>query len=118
MENQELDDLIESIGRWILADEENPAVLNAVRFQQMKFANSVLERLVQGTNIKISTSLHEPFKSMGCIYLEGNSLEFADCKWLGRAIEFASNFDVFPSQNGKVKLVLTFHGLTAPIKTK
>ena len=118
MENQERDELIESIGCWILAGEENPAVLDPLRFQQMKFTNSVLERLARGTNIQISAALHEPFKSMGCIYLEGDSMEFADCKWLGRAIEFASNLDVFPTQEGKVKLVLTFHGLTAPIKAK
>ena len=118
MENQDLDELIKSIGRWILADEERPAIMNPLRLQQMKFTNSILERRVEGTNIKITASLHEPFKSMGCIYLEGDSIEFSDCKWLGRAIEFASNLDVFPTQDGKVKLVLTFHGLTTPIKTK
>jgi hypothetical protein len=50
--------------------------------------------------------------------MEGDALEFSDCKRLGRAIEFADNVEIFPLIDGKVKMALTFHGLTAPIKTK
>lgn len=46
---------------------------------------------------------------MGSICVEENDLEFGDCKWLGRTIEFASNVGIFLTNDGKVRLVLAFH---------
>lgn len=44
MENRELDELIESIGRWIIEDEKKPGVLNPVRIQQIAFSNGLLKK--------------------------------------------------------------------------
>lgn len=113
-ENRELNELIESIGLWIIEGETRPSILNPLRMEQFFFANTVLEKMMQDTDMKFSVTMHEPFNSMGSIY----TLEFSDCKRLGRAIEFADNVEISPLIDGKVKMVLTFHGLTAPIKTK
>ena len=59
--------------------------------------------------------LHKPFQSMGSICLEGEDLVFLQCKQLSRAISFADNVDVFPLTNGKIRFVLTFHGLTKKV---
>ena len=117
-ENKELDELLDSIGRWIIEDETRPSILNPLRMEQLCFSKAVLQNMVDGSNMKISAVIHEPFNSMGSICVEGENLEFGDCKWLGRVIELASNVEIFPLIEGKVKMVLTFHGLTAPIKTK
>lgn len=110
-EANDLDELIDSIGKWILEDESKPGVLNPIRLQQMRFAYAVLKRAMESNGATIKYSIHEPFKSMGSITVEGSQLEFTDCKWLGRAMEFASNVEVYPLSSGGVCLVLTFHGL-------
>ena len=117
-ESRELDEMIETIGQWIIQDEARPSILNPIRMEQFHFANTILERKTKGTDMKVSTTLHEPFNSMGSICVEGDFLEFGDCKWLGRVIEFASDVEIFPSKDGKIRLVLTFHGLTTPIEKK
>ena len=117
-ENRELNELIDSIGRWIIEDETRPSILNPLRMEQFLFANTVLEKMIQATDMKCSFTMHEPFNSMGSICMEGDTLEFSDCKRLGRAIEFSNNVEIFPTNDGKVRLVLTFHGLTTPIEKK
>ena len=118
MNNRELDELIDTIGQWIMEDEDRPKILNPFRLAQIRFTHTVLEKMAKGTDMKVSTTLHEPFNSMGSICIEGDFLDFGDCKWLGRAIELASNVEIFPIRDGKIRLVLTFHGLTKPLKTK
>lgn len=110
-EARELDELIDSIGEWILEDEMKPGVLNPLRVQQMRFSHSVMEKLARGSGMRVTYTMHEPFTSMGSITVEGDHLEFSDCKWLGRAMEFASNVEVYPLAEGGVRLVLTFHRL-------
>lgn len=116
--NHEMDELLENIGQWIGRDEARPCILNPVRMQQIHFADTILHRLANGTGIKNTTSLHDPFNSMGCIIAERETLGFADCKWLGRAIEFANNIEIYLTQTGKIRITLTFHGLTMPIEEK
>jgi len=110
-ETHELDTLIDSIGEWILEDEKKPGILNPLRVQQMSFSHAVLEKQVQGSGMRVTYTMHEPFTSMGSITVEGDHLEFANCKWLGRAIVFASNMEVYSLAEGGVRLVLTFHHL-------
>ena len=110
-ELSELDELIDSIGKWILEDEGKPGILNPVRLQQMRFAHAVLKRVIENNGATIKYSIHEPFRSMGSITVEGSQLEFTDCKWLGRAMEFASNVEIYPLSSEGVRLVLTFHDL-------
>lgn len=76
--NHEMDELIENIGRWISRDEARPSILNPVRVQQIRLTDTILHRLTNGTDIQISTSLHDPFNSMGYIIVEGETLEFSD----------------------------------------
>ena len=116
--NKEMDKLIENLGQWVVQDLGKPSVLNPKRLQQLLFANSTLERVTKGSDTKITTKLHEPLQSMGSICLEGDSLEFGDCLWLGRVIQVASNVEIYPLLEEKVRLVLTFHNLTTIMRTK
>lgn len=115
-ENQnELDELIECIGQWILEDEQQPSTLQPIRLQMMNFSYSILKHIAEENGMTVSYELHKPFQSMGCICLEGEDLVFLQCKQLSRAISFANNVDAFPLTNGKIRLVLTFHGLTKKV---
>ena len=115
-ENQnELDELIDYIGQWILEDEQHPSTLQPIRLQMMNFSYRVLKHIAKENGMTVSYELHKPFQSMGSICLESEDLVFLQCKQLARAISFADNVDVFPLTNGRIRFVLTFHGLTKKI---
>lgn len=115
-ENQnELDELIDCIGQWILEDEQQPRTLQPIRLQMMIFSYRILKRIAEENGMTVSYELHKPFQSMGSICLEGEDLVFLQCKQLSRAISFADNVDVFPLTNGRIRFVLTFHGLTKKV---
>ena len=111
-----LDNVVVTVGEAIAVDESKPAVLNPIKIQQMQFSYGVIKYLTQNTDAKMSYALNEPFKSMGSISVEGKNLAFTNSDWFARACEFASNTEVYPLTNGKVRLTLTFHGLVRPVE--
>lgn len=111
-----LDNVVVTVGEAIAVDESKPAVLNPIKIQQMQFSYGVIKYLTQNTDAKMSYALNEPFKSMGSISVEGKSLAFTNSEWFARACEFASNTEVYPLTNGKVRMTLTFHGLVRPVE--
>lgn len=110
-----LDNVVVTVGESIVADESKPAIIDPIKVQQMQFAYGVLKYLTKNTDAKLSYALHEPFKSMGSISVEGKNLAFTNAEWFSRAAEFASNTEVYPLTNGKVRMTLTFHGLVRPV---
>lgn len=113
--NSEMDALLDCLGQWILEDEQQPHIVNPARYQQFQLAHNVLQKLTADTGMKVSYEIHEPFSSMGSISIEGEQLEFYNCRWLAKAIGFASNLEVYPLTSGKIRLVLTFHGLAKKV---
>lgn len=111
-----LDNVVVTVGEAIAVDENKPAVLNPIKIQQMQFSYGVIKYLTQNTDTKLSYSLNEPFKSMGSITVEGKCLTFTNSEWFARAAEFASNTEIYPLTNGKVRLTLTFHGLVRHVE--
>lgn len=115
--SSEMEALLDCIGEWILEDEQQPGLLNPVRYQQLQFTYHVMHELADGTDMKVAYEIHEPFNSMGSVSLEGEPLEFADCRWLARAISLADNLEVYPLTTGKLRMVLTFHGLVKKLNS-
>ena len=111
-----LDSVVVAVGEAVAADESKAAILNPMKIQQMQFSYGVIKYLTKNTNTKLSYALNEPFKSMGSISVEGKCLAFTNSEWFARAAEFASNTEIYPLTNGKVRLTLTFHGLVNPVK--
>lgn len=105
------DALIECIGRRIAQNEVNPGILNLLQLKKMQFSHAAIKHLTGDRDVNIICKVHQPFKGTGSICIEGERLEFRDCKWFSRAIEFANNVEAYPLTNGKVRFVLTFHGL-------
>ena len=110
-----LDGIVAAIGGQVLEDESKRAIINPIKIKQMQFAYGVMQYLTKGTNARVSYSMHEPFKSMGSVSIEAKVISFANAEWFARAAEFASNTEVYPLANGKVRMTLTFHGLVRPI---
>lgn len=115
---KEFDAILNAVQDEIEADERNVTILNALRMKQFQFAYACLRYITQeDETISVTYKLCEPFKTMGSVTVEGEeSLEFYNSKYLARAIEFASNVEVYPLANGCVRMTLTFHGLTKPIE--
>lgn len=111
-----LDGIVFTVGEAVLEDDNKTAILSENKYKQMQFTYAVLKYLTKGSGASLSYKLHQPFKSMGSITIEGNELTFGNAEWFSRAAEFASNVDIYPLTNGKVRMTFTFHGLTTPIE--
>lgn len=113
----ELERFLDALSALILADERRTSVLNIARFQEMQAAWEILRALARDMEgVKLTCAAHEPFKSMGYISLEGESLEIPDPVPFARAAALADNLEVYPLASGRVRLTLTFLGLTTPIE--
>ena len=112
---QSMDDFIEVISQELEAEEWHTTMLDFQKSKQIQFAYSVLKYLTRGSDAVVSYKLHEPFKTMGSVSVEGKSIEFYQPEWFARVAEFASNTEVYPLAKNRVRLTFTFHGLTKSI---
>ena len=110
-----LDNLVTAIGDEAAADDSHTAIINPHRIQQVLYTYKVLKYLTKGTKAKVSYELHAPYKSMGSVSIVGSDLLFRNTKWFMKAVELASNFEVYPKTDGTVQMDFTFHGLTIAI---
>lgn len=113
---QTFDELIDGLRADIENDDSKVTMLDAMRLKQIQFAYAALQYITRGTDTVVSYKLNEPFKTMGSISVEGQSLEFDKPEWFARVAEFASNTEVYPLTKNRVRLTFTFHGLTKPIE--
>ena len=69
-----------------------------------------------GSKAKVSYTLHKPYKSVGYITIEGKKIDIKNPASFIAIVRAASNFEVFPTLNGKIVMNLTYHGLTQSIE--
>ena len=111
-----MDEFIDSVKDDVAADEEKTTVLNPMKLQQMQFAHAALKYITRDSDVEVSYKLNTPFKTMGSISVEGETLAFDKPEWFARVAEFANNMEVYPLVKNRVRLTFTFHGLTKPIE--
>lgn len=75
-----------------------------------------LLRYMFGSKAKVSYTLHKPYKSVGYIPIEGKKINVKNPASFMAIVRAASNFEVFPTLNGKIVMNLTYHGLTQSIE--
>lgn len=114
-EFKDFDKLVKKFSELYEAQKDKPSVVNQLRLRQMEFVYSVLKKISKGKNARISYKLYEPFESMGSITIEGESIEICNPEWFARAVEFASNIEVYPLEKKAVRMTFTFHGLSKHI---
>lgn len=112
-----VEQLMKVLRAQIFQNEQRITILNPIRLQQIQTASEILNELVQESQSKIRVKLHEPFESMGIIYMECHSNEFYNGKQLGAAIKLADTVELYPTTDDNTRLVLAFHGLTKQIDT-
>lgn len=111
-----LDELIDGLRPDIDDEDSKVTVLNTFRLRQIQFAYAALKYITRDMDVAVSYKLNEPYKTMGSISVEGESLEFDKPEWFARVAEFASNTEVYPLTKNRVRLTFTFHGLTKPVE--
>jgi hypothetical protein len=111
---EEIDALIEFINTF---PRPTVSVLNKVRVQQMRFTAAMIKRLLRetGSEASIDCRQHEHNPNVGVVRVEGIDLALTDMEGYARAAEFASNTEIYPLKNDKVRMTFTFHGLVIPL---
>ena len=110
-----MDCLVAGLTKCMQTDDSQTAIINPYRIQQVLYTYKVLKYLTKGTKAKVSYELHTPYKSMGSVSVVGSDLLFRNTEWFMKAVELASNFEVYPKTDGTVQMDFTFHGLTRAI---
>lgn len=110
-----LDGLVTTIDDVVTADDGEVSIINPYRIQQMQYTYKMLKYLTKGTKSKVTYTLHKPYKSMGFVSVTGKNLMFRNMDWFSKAVELASNFEVYPKTDGTVQMNFTFHGITKAI---
>lgn len=111
-----LDELMKLCSKSLEKDDSRLAIINPVKLQQIQFAYAVLKYITEGKDVQVSYKLHEPFKTMGSVTVEGKILAFDTPEWFSRIAEFASSTEVYPLAKNKVRMTFTFHGLTTLVE--
>ncbi len=65
-----MESLLDRVGQKILENEQQPGIIDPVRYQQLQLSYNVLEELTADTDMQISYEIHEPFNSVGSITLK------------------------------------------------
>lgn len=115
-EDQRADEAVLALGEMLAAYDARPAVLNLRRFQEMKQCYAFIQKQLLTPGTDISYRLHEPLKSMGSISLEADNFIFKEPEFLKLASLMASNLEVYPLVNGKLRMTFGFSELTTPIE--
>lgn len=111
-QNSDLDGFIEELGKMIAEEEASPSVLSVAKYKQVEFVYECMKYLMRGADANVYYSLFEPVKTMASVSVESESIEISDPLWFSRAVSFASNVEVYPLTNGKLRMTFTFHDIT------
>lgn len=113
---QALDSFVALVGEAAEIDDSRTSIVNPYKMQQISYTYKVLKYLSKDMKgVKVSYDLYEPYKSMGSVSVTGKDLIFKNPEWFMKAVEFASNLEIYPKTDGTVQMNFTFHGLTTPI---
>lgn len=111
-----LDGVVLALGEQVKVEEMRTAVINPYKMQAVAYTYKLMRYLTKGTKAKVKYELHKPYTSMGVVTVVGSPITITNSKWFVKAVEFASNFEVYPKTDGTVQMNFTFHGLTKPIE--
>lgn len=112
MDSDEIEETIRELAMMLEEQELEPQVLNVPRMRQMVQAYKQLKSIADD-DWKVTSVVHKPHTSMGVICVEAEDLVFDQPAALSKVFAHASNVDIFPLVSGKLRMCITFHGITA-----
>lgn len=114
-DSDEIEETIRELARLLEEQELEPQVLNVPRMLQMAQALKQLKAIADD-DWKVTSVVHKPHTSMGVICIEAEDLVFDKPAALNNVLTNASNVDIFPLVSGKLRMCITFHGITSPVE--
>lgn len=122
-EDEEAIDAIDSLLNDIkmsMEDSSTVLMVNPQRFEIMKFSYLAIKRALRESECKakVTCGQCELAPDVGYVNVEGKEIEvygLRNLEWFLRAAEFASNTEVYPLKDGKVRLTLGFNRMLIPI---
>lgn len=111
----EIEAIVESIFESL--PKSDVMMLNAQRVRDMKSAYDLTQTAVQvdsGTAVVCKQS--DVASDMGYISIEGQSVEFLNSEAFAKIAGLASNTEVYPLAQNKVRVTFTFNGLMVPLE--
>lgn len=113
--DEEFESMLDALAKSIANDERRTSILNVEKMKQFQFTYNAIKNLFRDSSAKIIYKIHDPFQSMGSISVLDNDITIQDTLNFRRAVQFASNIEIYPKQSGEICMTLTFHGLTVPV---
>lgn len=104
------DELMISIGKLMDKHDSLPMVDNTTRIGLAKECFNSLKEIISGA--KITLHLHEPYKSMGYISIEGKNYSVNNPSAFALICKSASNIEIYPRTDGKVTTNITFNRIS------
>lgn len=107
----ENDAVLDTIYAAVKANEGYPRLIIPQRYREMLLAKDVIDSLLSQNGCGESNLKLEPTFCMGSIVAEVDELVVRDPVPLIMALSLASNFEIYPLTNGKMRLAFTFNQL-------
>ena len=114
--SEETDAVVLALGAWLKAWDAKAAIINPRKIAQMKRCFELIQSQLAAQDVSLSYHLHDPYKSTGSIVLEADKFIFDHPELLRDACALASNAELYPLVNGKLRIAFAFDGLTVPIE--
>lgn len=88
-------------------------VICADQYKKMLAASRLLEKCCGDAEVTVSV---QPEFFSGAITVECDDLAEMDSKIFAAAVAYSDNVEVYPLRNKKIRVELTFHKVTHPLK--
>ena len=100
-----------TVGYYQSAKDGDVTMLNPDGMKKFYAVYNTVKSTV-GKGAKVTYGINDPFVGHGAIRIEGKKISFKNTKLLMEAAKLASNFEVYPLANGKVRMAFAFSKLT------
>lgn len=112
-----IDSLLREVAKKASDGEEKASLLNTDTMLRLSCVYRIMRHLTKGQkDVTVGYEVYEPFLSMGSVSVIGKNISVRKPEWFMRAVEMASNFEVYPKTDGTVQMNFGFHGLTTPME--
>lgn len=102
-----------------LPDAEFTKIANLPRLKQLKFCELAIRHVLKKAgcleSCEVTSGYNEFSSSLGFVTVDAPHIDITKMEWFARAAEFATNTEVYPLAENKVRLTFTFHGMTRPV---
>lgn len=105
------DAAILQIGRLFEKAEQECSKCNVELQELVKAIGERIEFLSRSNDVRVVTTLHEPFSFCGSISVRGKELFIQDTVEFVKALRTADNVEIYPMTTGEFQMNLGYNGL-------